>query len=212
MKKISDEQLKEIIRETLEKQINESAAGKVGALGLAAALGLGALNQSCTPQNEPEPYTTNYEPHWTHEGPYTQEEMREKTWNTHNERGDWDNVENGEGYIYQCKTRCGGGWKVWVIFADKSTGLFFLPQECREYLYGRYYPNANCFENANSTDHINTNGLERLDNNSQNNAQSQDDDTTMYLEENKTVKLTESQLGEIVKCAVREIIKESLKK
>ena len=186
---MTEKQLKRIIQESIREQLNEGKFGRaLAGLGLAATL---ATSPGCS-------YFSHYEPDWEHKGPYTAQEKMEKTWNTHNERGDWENIEPGVGFIYDCLTRCansGGGWKIYVIFADKSTGVFILPQECREYLYGRYMPNCNCYENENTTDRVNTNGLERIGGS----------DNTIYLEEKvkkakkQTVKINESKLREIIR-------------
>ena len=198
--KVTKDKLTEMILKSLNEQVEEGKLGRaLAGLGLAATMATSMPSCSYF-DNAP---TSHYEPHWEHEGPYSEQEKQEKTWNTHNERGDWENVEPGVGFIYDCYTRCansGGGWTIHVIFADKSTGKFILPQECREYLDGRYMPNCNCFENENTTDRVNTNGLQRLDGN----------ENVTYLEENtnknmKTIKLKESKLRDMIREALNEL-------
>ena len=195
--KITKDKLAEMILKSLNEQVEEGKFGRaLAGLGLAATLATSMPSCGYINRNEPDM-------HWTHEGPYSEQEKQEKTWNTHNERGDWENVEPGVGFIYDCYTRCansGGGWTIHVIFADKSTGKFILPQECREYLDGRYMPNCNCFENENTTDRVNTNGLQRLDGS----------ENVTYLEENtnknmKTIKLKESKLRDMIREALNEL-------
>ena len=177
--KITEAKLREMVKQSLSEQLEEGKFGRaLAGLGLAATL---ATAPGCGYIERNNPHV-----HWEHEGPYSTQEKMDKTWNTHQERGDWNNIEPGVGFIYDCYTRCannGGGWTIHVIFADKSTGKFILPQECREYLFGRYMPNCNCFENENTTDMVNTNGLQRLGGS---------ENTTVF--ENKLVKMIKESI------------------
>lgn len=199
--KITEAKLREMIKQSLNEQLEEGKIGRaLTGLGLAATLATSM--PSCS-------YFNHYEPHWEQEGPRSEQEKMTKTWNTHEERGDWDNIKPGVGFIYDCYTRCansGGGWNIHVIFKDKTTGKFILPQECQEYLYGRYVPNCNCFENEKTTDRVDTNGLQRL---------SGSENTTVFenkirhIMKKQTIKLNESQLRNIIKESIKKVLNET---
>lgn len=199
--KITEAKLREMIKQSLNEQLEEGKIGRaLAGLGLAATLA--TSTPSCS-------YFNHYEPNWEQEGPRSEQEKMGKTWNTHEERGDWDNIKPGVGFIYDCYTRCansGGGWNIHVIFKDKTTGKFILPQECQEYLYGRYVPNCNCFENEKTTDRVDTNGLQRLSG-SENTTVFENKQTTNINKNMKkqTIKLNESQLRKMIKEALNEL-------
>jgi Fe-S cluster biosynthesis and repair protein YggX len=202
--KITEAKLREMIKQSLNEQLEEGKIGRtLAGLGLAATLATSM--PSCS-------YFNHYEPNWEQEGPRSEQEKMGKTWNTHEERGDWDNIEPGVGFIYDCYTRCansGGGWNIHVIFKDKTTGKFILPQECQEYLCGRYVPNCNCFENEKTTDRVDTNGLQRLSG-SENTTVFENKQNTNISKNTKkqTIKLNESQLRNIIRESVQKILKE----
>lgn len=197
---ITENELRDIIRQSLNEEIQEGKfGGALAGLGLASMLALTTPSCSYVERNEPNV-------HWEHEGPYSAQEKMDKTWNNHQKRGDWNNIEQGVGFIYDIYSRCaksGGGWDVCVIFADKTTGRFILPQECRKYLNGRYVPNCNCFENENTTDRINTNGLQRLDSS---------ENITVFENKNmkQRIRLNESQLRNIIKEGIKKVLRENV--
>lgn len=200
--KMTESELRQVVSEIIQEGIEEGKFGRAMAgLGLAATI---ATAPACSHFN-------HYEPQWEHVGPYSEQEKQEKTWNTHAERGDWNEIEPGVGFIYDCYTRCannGGGWTIHVIFSDKSTGKFILPQECQQYLYGRYMPNCNCFENENTTDRVNTNSLQRVNGNE--NVTVFESKQHMYDEgywkHNKNMK--QDKLVEAIKNSIKQVLNE----
>lgn len=194
IEKITAEQLVEMVMRTTALVMTEAGfkdfvkKGMAGAGIVAALAGAGSL-QSCE--------KSRYEPNWNTEV-LSWDQRIEHTWNLHNERGDWENIEDGVGFCFWCGTRCansGGGWTVCVVFKDKSTGQFILPQDAKR-------PNDKGLDNEYTTDRIDTRGLESCGGGT----------CGTPTNENKTthnMKLTQKQIDEAVAKATTMAIQEA---
>lgn len=180
---------RKIVEESWKDMVKK---GVVGASMLGMLAGSGAM-QSCRG-------TSHFDPQWSTEV-LTWDQRIEKTWQLHDERGDWEGIEDGVGFCFWCGTRCansGGGWTVCVVFKDKSTGEFIWPQENKR-------PNDQGLDNEYTSDRIDTNGLTPCGSNST-------CGTTPNTNEEKqriNMQIKESQLAEALVEIAKRVMKEA---
>ena len=179
---------KKIIEESWKDMVKK---GVVGASMVGMLAGSGAM-QSCRG-------TSHFDQQWSTEV-LTWDQRIEKTWQLHDERGDWEGIEDGVGFCFWCGTRCansGGGWTVCVVFKDKSTGEFIWPQENKR-------PNDQGLDNEYTSDRIDTNGLTPCGSNSTCGATPDTNEEKQRI----NMQIKESQLAEALVEVAKRVMKE----